>query len=505
VSSSGDLIGKVVKGRYALTRLLGEGGMGAVYEAEHTEVGRRIAVKVVSAAHTGNAEVLARLKREARATGVIESENIVQVIDAGEDEAVGLFIVMEYLKGENLESLLRREKSLDPPAAAMIATQAARGLMRAHEKGIIHRDLKPANIMLCEREDKSPLVKLVDFGIAKLVKDANETPEEERSGLTRIGGVVGTPQYMAPEQALGFDTVDGRTDIYALGALLYEMLTGFPPIPDLATYELKIMHIVTQPPARVRDRVPEIDARLDQLVNDMMAPKQDARPADMQAVINRLGELFSPAEISPASFAGVGLAPKIQRTGSNPRMELLAPPASPKTEVMARPTNPSLASVAFAPTQSGLAVDRLAADRRSLLQDVHPDGVPTQSSKVLVLGGAITALIVAAVAISQLRSSDEPKPKQGLVQTAPSASAPTVAQPLPTQSIPPVEPLAPSAAPSASALALTPIPTHVAPPAPAPVPVAAPAPAPAPVAKPTPPAVDAGPRAFGAAGLSEEF
>ena len=224
-------IGRTIHGRYKIKRLLGEGGMGGVYEGEHLEIGKRVAIKLVHALHARDPHIAARIKQEARSTGAIESENIVQVFDAGEDPELGIFLVMEMLKGEDLGALLARKKHVSPMAAATMVIQAAQGLSRAHAAGIVHRDLKPANIFLCTRDDGSSLVKLVDFGIAKLVRDANANQANQTPGLTRMGMVIGTPQYMSPEQAQGLLTVDHRTDIYSLGAVLFEAMVGKSPYP----------------------------------------------------------------------------------------------------------------------------------------------------------------------------------------------------------------------------------------------------------------------------------
>jgi len=304
------LVGKTIKGRYRLLSVVGEGGMGAVYAAEHTEIGRRVAVKLVHAVHAGNPQIVWRLKQEARATGAIESEHVVQVLDAGEDEEHGLFVVMELLAGEDLEQRLSRETRLLPEEALRIADQAARGLARAHARGVIHRDLKPANVFLCTREDAAPAVKLVDFGIAKLVRDATTEASGE---VTMHGLVVGTPQYMSPEQAQGLATIDARTDIYSLGALLYEMLVGEPPVPNLQNYEQKILHLVTKPRPRVRASIPDIDPALDELVAELLASDPDDRPPNMTAVRERLARLGAraanseppPPRATPTTFFSV--------------------------------------------------------------------------------------------------------------------------------------------------------------------------------------------------------
>lgn len=278
-----------ISGRYRLERLMGEGGMGAVYRAENIAVGRPVAVKLVHAMHAQNPMIVGRLMQEARATATIESEHVVQVLDAGEDARFGLFLVMELLAGEDLERRLSREKRLATEEAIRIADQTARGLGHAHARGIIHRDLKPANVFLCAREEGPSLVKIVDFGIAKLVRDSSAASRSRE--LTSAGCVVGTPQYMSPEQAQGLASTDARTDVYALGALVYEMLVGEPPVPNLGSYEAKILHIVTQPRPRLRDALPHVDPELDQLVADMLASDPDDRPRDMRAVRERFARL----------------------------------------------------------------------------------------------------------------------------------------------------------------------------------------------------------------------
>jgi len=246
-TESSAAVGGVVAGRYRLTRLIGEGGMGAVYEAEHVEIGKRVAIKLVRGIHARHAEIAARFKREARSSSAIESDHFVQVFDDGNDPVLGLFMAMELLRGEDLGSLLGRTGRLDAETACGVILQAASALDKAHAAGIVHRDLKPANIFLVQREDQSAMVKLVDFGIAKIVRDESVSAE---GGLTRTGSAIGTPNYMSPEQVQGLLTLDHRTDIYSLGAVLYEMIVGSPPYPEMPTYEQTILQILTKPVPR---------------------------------------------------------------------------------------------------------------------------------------------------------------------------------------------------------------------------------------------------------------
>jgi len=249
-------IGAVLEGKYELTRLHGRGAFGAVFEGQNIELGKRVAIKLIEPQFIKHEEVVARFRVEARAASRVESEHIVQVFDVGHDPEHGLFMVMELLAGEDLAERLDREFKLSPAVAVHIAVQAARGLAKAHAVGVVHRDLKPANIFLVTREDGSLLVKLVDFGISKILNELPKSdPTAEGRALTRVGTVVGTPNYMSPEQARGLP-VDGRTDVWSLGAVLFEMLAGTPCYPHDLSYEETIIAIATGPEPRIGELAP---------------------------------------------------------------------------------------------------------------------------------------------------------------------------------------------------------------------------------------------------------
>jgi serine/threonine protein kinase len=257
------IVGATVAGKYRIRRVVGAGSMGIVCEAEHLEIGKRVAIKVIDAALAGMSDIALRFRQEARAASLVESHHIVQVFDAGADDKLGLYLVMEYLTGEDLAAVLSREKRLAAETAVRIGVQVARGLSKAHEAGVVHRDLKPANIFLTPREDDEPLVKILDFGISKVI-DASRG--ESRLKLTRAGTVVGTPQYMSPEQAQGF-SVDEKTDVWALGLVLYEMLAGRPAYPELPTYEAFIIHLVSSPPDPLAKVAPWVPKKLADVVH----------------------------------------------------------------------------------------------------------------------------------------------------------------------------------------------------------------------------------------------
>jgi len=243
--------------------------MGAVYEAEHTGLGVRVAVKLLNEVFVTDPSAMSRFRREARAAAAIRHPNIVDVTDTGHDEEGVPFIVMELLEGESLSALLRREKILSPLVAATITTQILSGLSAAHEKSVIHRDLKPGNIILARREDGSCLAKILDFGISKFRTEVCQD-------VTAIGAVIGTPRFMAPEQARGQSDLDHRVDIYAVGVLLYRMVTGKLPFAA-RTHEEIIHHILngkSKPPREVR---PEVPVELERIILKAMAPEREDR------------------------------------------------------------------------------------------------------------------------------------------------------------------------------------------------------------------------------------
>jgi serine/threonine-protein kinase len=229
-------------GNYRLVRLLGQGGMGAVYLAEHIEIGKRAAVKILNAQQANDEESVGRFLGEARLISGLKHPSIVDIYDCGLIEDVGRYILMEHLEGEDLYVYLKRRVAVSPAEAAGIGWQILDALEAAHEAGVIHRDLKPPNIFLA-RWGRRTLVKLLDFGVAKLLDSSQQSVE-----LTRTGMVVGTPAYMAPEQAAGGKDPDGRLDLYSFGLILFEMVAGRRPFLSNNTNEMLVMQQVEQPP-----------------------------------------------------------------------------------------------------------------------------------------------------------------------------------------------------------------------------------------------------------------
>jgi len=244
--TSDPMIGTVLAGRYEVIRPIGSGGMGVVYEAHHSSLGRRFAVKVLRAQVSQDADVVQRFQREAQSASTIGHENIIEVTDFGQTAGGASFMVMEFLDGQDLADLLAQERRLDVTRALPILLQCCRALDAAHEKGIVHRDIKPENVFLVDRAGEPDFVKIVDFGIAK-ISDL-ETPGAPGRKLTKTGMIFGTPEYMSTEQAYGRPT-DRRSDIYGLGVIAFEMLTGRTPFEGETFMAVISQHMLdTAPP-----------------------------------------------------------------------------------------------------------------------------------------------------------------------------------------------------------------------------------------------------------------
>jgi serine/threonine protein kinase len=301
---SDENVGRVLAHKYELVRLLGRGGMGAVYEGKN-QIGKRVAIKVlVEPELVRNLDLIARFFREAQAAASVESTHVVDVYDTGVDGETGFpFIIMAYLSGEDLEQLIRRVGALNPVAAVRIASQAAAGLAKAHDAGIVHRDVKPANLFLATDEGES-VVKILDFGIAKLSVD-RELSGNGGAGagpLTQSGAVLGTPLYMSPEQAQGLKTIDARTDVWSLGMCLYQALAGRLPFNDIDTLGKVIVAIVTHEVPPLCDLAPWVRPELAAVVHQALERDVEKRiPSARQFM----------AAVSPFLSGTVALTPEI--------------------------------------------------------------------------------------------------------------------------------------------------------------------------------------------------
>src|SRR5215831_13011094 len=256
---SDPLIGQLVGDRYRILERIAAGGAGQVYRAAHARIAALFAVKVLYGDLAFDEGMRTRFRREAEVACALQSRHIVRVVDFGESPEGLAYLAMEYLDGISLSSLIARDGALPVKRAVAIARQIARGLAHAHERGVVHRDLKTDNVMLVDEDNESEVVKLLDFGLAHIRDDHR---------LTAQGQVVGTPHYMAPEQFKGTE-VDARADLYALGIILYEMLTGAPPFDAQTVMQLAQLHLLGEVPP-LRKRRPEVPVKLAALVHKLL-------------------------------------------------------------------------------------------------------------------------------------------------------------------------------------------------------------------------------------------
>lgn len=280
--------GKRLAGRYQVGKVLGAGGMGAVHEAIRTADGLRVALKVLHPRYANDPIVVERFFREGREAGAIDHPGVVRIHEVGSAEDGAPFIAMELLEGQSLHHEIQTRGRLSPAEAAGWAAEALEALQAAHDKGIIHRDLKPANLFLARQPDGKRILKIVDFGLARVAR-------ESETRLTKTGVVMGTVAYMSPEQIRDFKSIDARSDVYSIGISLYEMLAGKTPLAGL-TQPQAVLRIVTSSIDRSpRTHAPEVPDSLDAVVQRSLAPTPDGRFASARAMADtlrglRLGE-----------------------------------------------------------------------------------------------------------------------------------------------------------------------------------------------------------------------
>jgi len=282
-------IGTLVAGRYVVDEVLGEGGMATVYGGRHKLTDRPVAIKIMNPMLATDVVVRERFRREAKNAQKLSHPNIIEIHDQGDTEDGTAYIVMERLRGESLADVIG-QGPIDVDRALNLMAQISRGIARAHDLGVVHRDIKPENIFVCRKEDGGEIAKILDFGIAKSRHDAR---------LTNQGELFGTPQYMAPERITGTDP-GPASDLYSLGVVFYEMLTGDLPFhaPDIATFF--VMHM-TEPPKSMRAKSPRIPKELDALVLSMLAKRPEERPVDGHAILRELGIIMEAREVVEAS------------------------------------------------------------------------------------------------------------------------------------------------------------------------------------------------------------
>src|SRR5262245_33522536 len=398
------LIGRVLSDRYRIVRKIGEGGMGAVYQAEHALIEKKIALKILFQDLTRRPDLIARFLQEAKSASRIGHENVIDISDFGQSPEGLVFIAMEYLDGQDLGKMLKGTGAMDWERARPILMQITKGLRAAHGNGIIHRDMKPENVYLIQREGRPDFVKVLDFGIAKIVNDDTGGP-----ALTQTGMIFGTPEYMSPEQAQG-SAPDHRVDVYAVGCIMYHMLTGQVPFTADNFMGILTKHLL-EPAVPPRKRRPdlEIPADVEAVCLRAMEKDRDKRYPDMDSFYRALG-----------GAGGIPFEPS----------QVFVPPRLPKAS-MKYPTLAAANQQAQA-GRTALGVPGTFEDERP----VRPEDAIGGSRKPLIVVAVLAGLALAAGLVFFLKPSSKVTPP---AETA-AATKPAAPPPAPAQAATPVVP-----------------------------------------------------------------
>src|SRR6185295_17813524 len=342
------LLGKLLGERFVVQELLGQGGSGTIYRAEHVTLRRRVAIKVLHTELSRDDLAVERFRREATTVAEIDNEHIVEIHDFGRTPDGRLYLAMELLEGETLDAVLARDKQLSIERAADILIQLGEALMEAHAIGYVHRDLRPRNIYLSVRRGKANFIKLLDFGLAKLVE------AEGQAASTSLGMTFGDPRYMSPEQARG-DRIDRRADIYQLGCVAYEMLTGAPPFTGSRVFDI-LTKQVTEVPVPVPTRRPGTPLWMEAAVTKMLAKDADNRFATTTRMVEALRRGLDTGEVMEDEVARRRESippPSVSRVMQ--RMGMLPEAAMPAAPPVGRPQTVPPHAPAAAPTAVGHA------------------------------------------------------------------------------------------------------------------------------------------------------
>ncbi|HEY0195525.1 MAG TPA: serine/threonine-protein kinase, partial [Kofleriaceae bacterium] len=340
------LLGKVLGERFLVQEQLGHGGSGTIYRAEHVTLRRKVAIKVLHTELSRDDLAVERFRREATTVAEIDNEHIVEIHDFGRTFDGRLYLAMELLEGETLDHVLVREKTLSVERAADILIQVGEALMEAHAIGYVHRDLRPRNVMLAVRRGKANFIKLLDFGLAKLVET------DHQAASTSLGMTFGDPRYMSPEQARG-DRIDRRADIYQLGCVAYEMLTGSPPFTGSRVFDI-LTKQVTEIPSPLPTKRPGVPLWMEAAVTKMLAKDPENRFATTTRMVEALrrgletGEVMEDEiarrreSIPPPSVSRVMQKLGMQTQADHPREPVLPPlpPAPAVPEPVAAAVEP---------------------------------------------------------------------------------------------------------------------------------------------------------------------
>lgn len=426
--------GDVIAGKFRVERMLGAGGMGVVVEARDIELDDRVAIKLLLPAALERPDIVARFRREARAAVKIKSEHIARVIDVGSLDDGSPFIVMEYLEGYDLSKPIRKNGRLSIPVAVDYVLQACEALAEAHVLGIVHRDIKPPNLFLTLRADGSPCIKVLDFGISKVIggldtPDGVDVPE---ATLTQTSVVLGSPRYMAPEQISKPKSVDARADIWGIGTTFYRLVTGVAPYEGSTLPEIFAAILMTPGgPPPIHQRVPDAPVELDAVIRRCVR----INPAERWANIGDLATALAPFGTQAAKWSATRIRGILEGAGITPSM----PPPSMTVSGI------SLASPA---STSGASMGNTM--ETSLAGNI---GIPKRNPAVYIVGALALATI--AIVALLLLSSESSATKNAAAPTASTAAAaPSSTPPPPVVTVVEV-PQQAATAPSASAAPTT--------------------------------------------------
>jgi serine/threonine-protein kinase len=404
--------GDVVAGKYRVDRVLGEGGMGVVLAATHVHLDQKVALKFLLPEFVGHKEVVERFMREGRAAVKIQSEHVARVLDVGATDSGAPYMVMEYLEGEDIGQLVARVGALPVADVVGYVLEACEAIAEAHSLGIVHRDLKPANLFLARRASGRPVVKVLDFGISKIPSTTKE------AGLTQAAALLGSPSYMSPEQLTAAQTVDARSDVWALGIVLYEMLTGALPFTANTMPELVGVILATPPPSVDMARAdvpPGLKAAIERCL-EKKADKRFANVAELGRAIAPFGTRRAAQSVERIEHVlGIEGEP-FMRTEPAPPMATTGPGLGPTPA-------PRVDGITFTPTTSQATPPRPSAGR-------------------FVIPAVLVAAAAAAAIVFVVRGQKHPPDPTPASAPLAIASAPTAP---------------PAGEPSASALAATPL------------------------------------------------
>lgn len=408
------LVGAVVNDRFRITRVVAIGGMGRIYEAEQLPLGRRVALKVLHSQFTQSSDDEAFKKRfflEASILSKLQHPNVVTVFDYGRIDGVeeAYYMVMEFLPGESLHERLDRQRTLSAGESINVARQLARGLREAHRHDVVHRDLKPSNVMILPQEDGSEQVKVVDFGLVKVLTDDSDQ-------VTKDGTFLGSPRYMSPEQ-IAHGQVDHRTDIYSLGVIMYQCLCGAVPFDSDHAVQTLMAHL-NNPVPPMKERVPGCDVppMLEDYVRRCLSKTPGERPASMEAMVRDLADIQTALGLAPPVSGPSGVARYEVDTGPMNRADLPITPAANGTTGRLRLVTPEGQGNTVQPV-----ADPTLATPSS--QPKHRTWLPA----VLIAGGLVTiALVAGGLALRSQAGSTAASSPTSAVPSAPSSFVLTI-------------------------------------------------------------------------------